>query len=532
MREGPSGRVSPLLLCALLGACGIGDDVRLGIAAADAHPDGSAGGATSRTDAMPGTGGRASSDGGPSQRHDGGPSEPGEGGGGGGVPSRSCGVGSGIPERRCRLRPAGDLGIIVEKWRHTLPNGMLDGPPLVANLTDDNADGRIDTCDVPDVLVMSSFFPSLFMLSGATGQVTHSFSAPLDPRFTPAIGDLNGDGSPEIVAVTPDRNLIAFDRSGGTLWAKPALLLATCGGVGILDLEGDGRAEILLADSVYDFDGEIRFTGTLAPTDACPFTTASDLDGDRTLEVLMSSQAFTAAGVQIPLPTADPLSMMVAGNLTGDAALEIVGLGGGTLSVLDVPLGSSYPTGITCGTALPALWDIDGDGTLEIFLRTCEGLSAWTSLLGPLMNRWNQSFSSRDAPATVFDLKGTGAAVVIGGQAGTLQFYDAASGAVLASWNGVNATAGGEPIVVDVDADGSADILYKVTARDGTTMLMALSEAERRWAPTRRIWNQAAYRPDSVNEDGSIPVRSPLAPALPMPFRSNLPLENGSVCVP
>jgi hypothetical protein len=55
------------------------------------------------------------------------------------------------------------------QWAWTGPNGEPYSivTPLVANLTDDNGDGEIDLCDVPDVVVVAS------TSSGAPGRSAH-----------------------------------------------------------------------------------------------------------------------------------------------------------------------------------------------------------------------------------------------------------------------------------------------------------------------------------------------------------------------
>jgi len=77
--------------------------------------------------------------------------------------------------------------------------------PVVANLTDDNDDGAIDLCDIPDVVVVAFAGVSgeghIYVLDGATGAEHFRVDNPVGSFNTPAIGDLDGDGVPEIVAV-------------------------------------------------------------------------------------------------------------------------------------------------------------------------------------------------------------------------------------------------------------------------------------------------------------------------------------------
>ncbi len=64
------------------------------------------------------------------------------------------------------------------QWTWTGPNGEAYSivTPLVANLTDDNGDGAIDLCDIPDVVVVASTGSGnpnepghIYLLAGDTG---------------------------------------------------------------------------------------------------------------------------------------------------------------------------------------------------------------------------------------------------------------------------------------------------------------------------------------------------------------------------
>ena len=48
------------------------------------------------------------------------------------------------------------------QWDWWGPNGEEESlvTPLVANLTDDNDDGEIDLCDIPDIVVVATDFPN------------------------------------------------------------------------------------------------------------------------------------------------------------------------------------------------------------------------------------------------------------------------------------------------------------------------------------------------------------------------------------
>jgi hypothetical protein len=181
--------------------------------------------------------------------------------------------------------------------------------PLVGNFTDDNADGEIDLCDTPDVVFVGGLMSGygavceIFVLDGATG--AQHFAIPLTERVscqaTPAFGDIDNDGLPEIVAVYIDGvfRLKAFEHDGTMKWANtdrrrpgPAVLPR---------VRRDRhprprrrrRREIVFNHEVYDHDGQAvvgedrtRWPGELEAT------TAVDLDGDGKLEVVTGHSAY------------------------------------------------------------------------------------------------------------------------------------------------------------------------------------------------------------------------------------------------
>ncbi|MCH9681099.1 MAG: hypothetical protein K0V04_06690, partial [Deltaproteobacteria bacterium] len=94
--------------------------------------------------------------------------------------------------------------------------------PLVANLTDDNGDGNIDLCDIPDVVTVigaggETGPGTIVVLDGETGTVHFMINAQVQLGATPALGDIDNDGRVEIVAVTTSAQgsqLVVFEHDG------------------------------------------------------------------------------------------------------------------------------------------------------------------------------------------------------------------------------------------------------------------------------------------------------------------------------
>src|SRR5690606_2680872 len=98
--------------------------------------------------------------------------------------------------------------------------------PVVGPLTDDDQDGVLGSAgDVPTI-VFVSFTGSgtasaavLRAIRGDGGGELFSVSAGVYGGSGVAIGDLEGDGEPEIVALAVGGIIKAFDRSGAVKWS-------------------------------------------------------------------------------------------------------------------------------------------------------------------------------------------------------------------------------------------------------------------------------------------------------------------------
>lgn len=83
----------------------------------------------------------------------------------------------------------------------------------------------------------------------------------------------------------------------------------------------------------------------------------------------------------------------------------------------------------------------------------------------------------------------------------------------------------------DCDNDGSAEILYVSNYDQGAAgpTLTVLRDAEERWIPTRRIWNQYCYHVTSVREDGILPKNMKKSWQLLNTFRTNSQISASGV---
>ncbi|MCM3869899.1 MAG: putative Ig domain-containing protein [Pyrinomonadaceae bacterium] len=186
------------------------------------------------------------------------------------------------------------------KWVHNPLDGLnASMSPYVAPLIDTNADGLINERDIPAVIYRSTF--GLRALRGDTGALIWEFREGSGVIFTQgqnlAIGDLDGDGVPEILVPASSGQIYCLNNNGTLRWTSPPRN-ATASPT-IVDLDGDGHAEILSASTVFNFDGTIRratrnpdYRGGLIAGG----TQAVDLDLDGVPEIISGAAAFDRDG--------------------------------------------------------------------------------------------------------------------------------------------------------------------------------------------------------------------------------------------
>ncbi len=417
------------------------------------------------------------------------------------------------------------------QWTWTAPGAMGSlATTLAANFDDDNLDGATDLCDVPDVVVTaydSIDTGTLYLLSGDTGELKLTFAAPVDPNITPALGDIDNDGLVEVVAASPSGHLIAFENTGelkwtGALGGWEATISSYCTAISLYDLDANGSVEIIAAFEVFDSTGNRLFgipgNGTEFVTEDywCPTSAAADLNGDGTLEVIFGHQAYHADGTHYwTVPGARPGHPHVA-NFDSDDDPEIYLATADGMWVLEhdgtVKFGPVRPTdpqmSARCWGKPGAVHDFNGDGAANVATGTCTDYSVYTISTTAAPN-WSAQVADQSglATGTAFDFLGDGVADAIYADETQIYVYEGLTGALELSSPRNSGTLIEYPIVVDVDNDRSAEIIYvsNYLMGGGGATVTVLRDAQDRWIPARRIWNQHSYHVTNVREDGTIP---------------------------
>lgn len=468
-------------------------------------------------------------------------------------------------------------------------SGSTDSPtfdqvmmmPVVANLTDDNADGAVDENDIPDILFTTfagSGYTSpgvLRAISGDDGREhfsSMSLPVPFDVHGSaiPAVGDIDQDGLPEIIIEAGTAGgVYALEHDGTIKWNVATVTGNAHGGPSIANINGAGPPEIVTSMNVLSATGER----------ICDFAERSivpaiaDLDMDGTQEIVLGTAIYNLVDATATDGSGCVgYSIGIGGwpaiaNLDDDPNPEIVVAEDGALVMLehdgtevwrfDLPLdqprintlfgiADCTPAGVCttddeCGAPArcfrgacipnkachpgggpPTIADFDGDRQAEIGIA-----GRWYYLVfeadgSPVWAHKTQDFSSAQTGSSVFDFEGDGRAEVVYNDEQFLRVYSGVGRSADDDGDGFNdpdillevenssGTLMEYPLIVDVDNDGSAEIVVMAnnysTAGSTTKGLRVFKDADNNWVGTRRIWNQHTYHVTNIEEDASVPV--------------------------
>ncbi len=451
----------------------------------------------------------------------------------------------------CRVQAPPDSFEPTEQWSFT-PPGEPQGyvTPLVANLTDDDGNGTIDLCDVPDVVLVAGVSTGppgavghVYVLDGATGSLHFQIPDAVAGNFTPALGDIDDDGLVEIVTLTPTGAFQVFEHDGTKKWELPTSWgmgdvgqpLDYSAAAALADLDNDGDVEIVAGNKIVDHTGSSVIT--LAQLSGnWSATVPADLDGDGDLEVVLGASAFHHDGTLLWSTGLNRGYPQVA-DLDDDGQPEVLLTNDQGLSLIEhtgaVTYSSLRPTGDPAtftGWLRPAtIHDFDGDGRAEYAVSSANNYTVYEANASIVWSAPVQDFSGI-AAGTAFDFLGDGVAEAMYTDEVALYVFDGGGNVLLQVPRG-SGTLSEYPVVVDVDDDGSSEILF-VSNSGAAPTLQVIADVQDRWIQARRIWNQHAYHVTNVREDGTIPQFEPPSWEALNTFRTNAQIEGGGVCLP
>jgi uncharacterized repeat protein (TIGR01451 family) len=443
--------------------------------------------------------------------------------------------------------PVGQFSPAVE-WQWT-GSQVLSGSnqvmmtPAVIDLTGDG---------VPEV-VLTTYQGANYNTDGHLRAVDGRTGAELftvtDPAFdvrgagSVAVGDIDLDGRPEILAVSESGDrLLAFEHDGTFKWRSGVIPgVINWGGPALADLDRDGVPEIVVGATVLDHDGTRRWIGAAGRgdnTNLGPLSLVADLDLSGDPEVVAGNTAYRSNGTVLWQRTTLGDGFNAVGNFDADPFPEIVLVTNGSLYLLNHDGSTVWgpvaiPGGGRCGP--PTVADVDGDGQPEIGVA---GNSRYVVFETNGTVKWQavtQDGSSQVTGSSVFDFDGDGRAEVVYGDEKFLRIYRGTDGTVLYQLAKSSGTTYELPVIADVDADGNAEIVAIANTLAGfgpQTGVFVIGDAADSWVPTRTLWNQHTYHISNVNDDGSIPRREEPSWRTHNTYRLNLRTEGDPLAAP
>ena len=324
----------------------------------------------------------------------------------------------------------------------------------------------------------------LVALDAATGESRWRDPIPADhctlhSVADPALGDLDGDGTREVLAGSTTEELVAYDPTTGAVEARFALDSFGYTRPAVADLAGDGTPEALVVDAggtVFAFRAGEDGTAWRRPLNGSVYAPpgVGDFTGDGTAEFAVGLGTdrvvlFDAGGDVVWERDAfgESVSWTATADVAGDGAAEfVVATTDGTVAALDGRTGEAVWTrSIDEYAAVRAVADGDDDGHPEVYVTARDQrLRALDAATGE--TEWTVELAGGDAqmtpPPSVGDLDGDGALDVVAvTNAGTVVVVDTADGTVTGT-SERDAAVFTHPTLADTDGDGDdeAFVLY------------------------------------------------------------------------
>ncbi len=451
---------------------------------------------------------------------------------------------------------------ISQKWVTSTTNALAASvSPTIADLDGDG---------IPEILTVRAGGTGITYFKGNgsnLGKNTIDYNIQLPVRVTqstmqPAVADVDRDGKPEVVVVGADGYVYVFNNVSGssTNYKYRSVEVVSTrfanGSPRIVDINEDGIPEIVVGLDVFQFnfskgllikavtgsatapcglDGigagnewgnDIVVIDILASNPGKEIVAGSQVYGvdlaTGTTTVLANLSTIAGAGV---IPANDDGPTAVA-DLDFDGNLDIAYPNGTHMIVWDPTAGTlkmkaAYFNNGGMNRGLPAIANVYDEQTLngkpsnlpEIIFNSGLRMHAFNlnNTAGPVWSMVTTD-GSGETGVTAFDLNGDGVLEIIYNDQDNIRVVNGntAAPANIASFASGTATWMEHPVVVDVDNDGSAEFVCVSagsSAFTGMLRVFSASNGTSAWQNTRKIWNGRGYRPKSVNDDLSIPVK-------------------------
>jgi hypothetical protein len=299
--------------------------------------------------------------------------------------------------------------ILLGNGNGTFQPAKLYGPTMIGPI----AVGDFNNDGIPDVFGIDTSGGGAYCLAVLLGKGDGTFGSPvcslaITPGSYVVAGDYNNDGNLDVALVVANAVFIFFGNGDGTFTAGPEYQpisgsIGNINGIAVGDVNGDGIPDIVVGTIVSNFpnatslvvmlgNGDGTFQNgltTAAPTGAAPAAIADfNLDGKADLLCLLNgNQVSFAAGngdgtFQTPqnVNIDNPAYNAVVGDFDGNSAPDVAVVGATSLSVLyngfGIGLGAgsnSTSSTVTAGQTANYTLSIGGGRLSGTATLTCTG---------------------------------------------------------------------------------------------------------------------------------------------------------------
>jgi len=166
--------------------------------------------------------------------------------------------------------------------------------PIIADINQDK---------IPDIIfntfigVSYNSNGTIRVISGNTGEEIFSIlTHQIKPCCNPAVGDIDNDNLPEILAVADSGKIVAFENNGIIKWESEHAFLpaVSYAGISLSNIDHSGFCEIIAGNWVLNNDGSTKWHGTLGSGKNNSCTANLDLSGGQ--EIIAGNTTYYSDG--------------------------------------------------------------------------------------------------------------------------------------------------------------------------------------------------------------------------------------------
>ncbi len=358
------------------------------------------------------------------------------------------------------------------KW---VAESFLELPTSRASLSTPTV-GDVNGDGIPDV-VFSTYVAgnrgNLRVVSGNTGAVLFTVTDPtleVAPIASTTLADIDGDGRPELITLDPSLRMLVLKHDGTLKWRSTQTVDGAASGIIAADLDRNGTIELISGRNVFSATGTRLWRGTAGRGQGFVqiASAVADLDLDGNLEVIAGPTAYRADGtiywnkLNTPATLLDgPVSIA---NFDSDPNPEILIRPNGNNLVYLLEHDGTIKWSVNAPNSenwggQAAIGDVDGDGQPEFGI--VDRLN-YTLYETDGSVKWSipiRETTSGVTGSVIFDLNNDGSAEIIYADQDFFYIIRGTDGFILNQFLHLSTTAAEGPTVADIDLDGHADIL-------------------------------------------------------------------------